>query len=64
MDSERDQRQQEWNTRAKINISEGEKQSSMLYKQERLYNNSIDFINNQTEGVDSMRILSDLMKTN
>ena len=133
MDAERDRRQQELNTRAKINISEGEKQSTILQSEgslvaaknlaeahlltvqkeaegkkysieletsalvqqlqaisEQLHgdhhlavqyllarkrfdelqaiasgtNNSTYFINNQTEGVDSMKIFSDLMKKN
>ena len=36
MDAERDRRQQELNTRAKINISEGEKQSTILHSEGQL----------------------------
>jgi regulator of protease activity HflC (stomatin/prohibitin superfamily) len=36
MDAERDRRQQELNTRAKINISEGEKQSAILHSEGQL----------------------------
>jgi regulator of protease activity HflC (stomatin/prohibitin superfamily) len=131
MDAERDRRQQELNTRAKINVSEGEKQSAILQSEGNLIaakniadgnlliaqrkaegekylieqetlaltaqlqviskqlnndyylavqyllarrrfdelqaiangkNNTTYFINNQTEGVDSLKIFSDLMK--
>jgi regulator of protease activity HflC (stomatin/prohibitin superfamily) len=131
MDAERDRRQQELNTRAKINISEGEKQSMILHSEGNLIaaknladaafltaqkqaeaqrylieqetfalteqlqtiskalnsdhyltvqyllarrrfdelqaiangkNNSTYFINNQTEGVHSLKIFSDLQK--
>jgi regulator of protease activity HflC (stomatin/prohibitin superfamily) len=130
MDAERDRRQQELNTRAKVNISEGEKQSTILQSEGSLIatknladaglltaqkqaegqkylieqetlaltqqlrairkelnddhyltvqyllarrrfdelqaiangkNNSTYFINNQTEGVDSLKIFSDLI---
>jgi regulator of protease activity HflC (stomatin/prohibitin superfamily) len=36
IDAERDRRQQELNTRAKINISEGEKQSTILHSEANL----------------------------
>ena len=131
MDVERDRRQHELNTRAKVNVSEGEKQSTILQSEGNLIaaknsadanlltmqkqaegekylieqetialkeqlqeiskqlnndyyltvqyllarrrfdelkaiangqNNSTYFINNQTEGVDSLKIFSDLMK--
>lgn len=133
MDAERDRRQQELNTRAKINISEGEKQSTILQSEGNLIaaknladanlvtaqkhaqghkylieqetlaltqqlqdvskqlnndyhltvqyllarrrfdelqaiangkNNSTYFINNQTEGVHSLKIFTDLQKQN
>jgi regulator of protease activity HflC (stomatin/prohibitin superfamily) len=122
MDAERDRRQQELNTRAKINISEDEKQSMILHSEGNLQaaknlaegqkymieqetlaltkqieaiskqlnndyylaiqyllarrrfdelqaiangkNNSTYFINNQTEGVHSLKIFTDLQKQN
>lgn len=133
MDAERDRRQQELNTRAKINISEGEKQSAILHSEGQLIaarnladanllstqkeaqglkykieqetlalseqltvitkqlnndhhlaiqyllarrrfdelqaiangnNNSTYFINNQTEGIHSLKIFTDLQKQN
>ncbi|CAF0911729.1 unnamed protein product [Adineta steineri] len=133
MDAERDRRQQELNTRAKINISEGEKQSMILHSEGNLVaaknladaslitaqkqaegqkylieqetlaltkqletisqqlnndypltvryllarrrfdelqaiangkNNSTYFINNQTEGIDSLKIFADIQKQN